>query len=71
MGLIMKTVLITLWFIKSVEVNFQWRQSYLNIVEFMRERYVESWMFIVYVERILVDCIKIYVLKFNEIDVSL
>lgn len=74
MGLIMKTVLITLWFIRSVEVNFHWRQSYLNIVElfeFMRERYVESWMFIVYVERILVDCIKIYVLKFNEIDVSL
>lgn len=25
-------------------------------------------MFIVYVERILVDCIKIYVLKFNEIE---
>lgn len=74
MGLIMKTVLITLWFIRNVEVNFKWRQSYLNIVElfeFMRERYVESWMFIVYVERILVDCIKIYVLKFNEIDVSL
>lgn len=74
MGLIMKTVLITLWFIRNVEVNFQWRQSYLNIVElfeFMRDSYVENWMFIVYVERILVDCIKIYVLEFNEIDVSL
>lgn len=67
MGLIMKTVLITLQFIRNVEVNFQWRQSYLDIVElfeFMRESYVESRMFIVYVE-------KIYVLKFSEDVLSL